>query len=998
MPRDSRSSVPSFRKVSAAFIALALLHQSAAAQLQYTVANTFDVGAGSLRNEVNLSNAGGSNSIVWQAGNTGTIALGSQLAIDGVTTLDASGAGGAVGINGSAVILNGAVTFANGPIAEPAFTIASELAGAGSFTKGGSGVVTLTGINSYTGGSNLNAGILNINSDAALGNTAGGLNFYGGTLQTAASITSARNVSLNGTGTFDTNGFTSSLTGVVGGTGELIVGLSGGTGGGILELTNTGNTYSGGTLFQSGTLSIGSDSELGTGGLEFNGGTLQTGVSLTDSRAILLDALGGTFDTAGTTSTFTGLITGGGTLTKISSGTLILTGANTYTGTVINGGVLAVYNDGNLGNTSGAITLNGGILQTLSAFTSNRGVTIGSSSGTIDTYGNGDSLNGVITGAGALTIIDSVGGGVLTLGNAANNYTGGTFVNAGTLQMGANNAMPAGGAMTVASGATFNMNGFSQTTAMGNVTNSGLINVGVGQLNLGTYQGAGTLAVTLQPGVGGANVLTPSVVGTNLNLVGTGTLALKVGPSVVNHQQFTAVTASAMNGLNGQFANILSPAAVTFSPFYGPNSLILTANLVPFASLAATPNQAAIGGALESLRTQAQSNPTGAAGSVIGSLYTLNAPQLQSAFDQIGPIALASMSSLGLAGSSVQSEALGRRMTALDEDSDDTAGFHSFSINGRSSTPGTLVAAGGLSDADPFDNGLQNRKKQEDESDSPWGFFASGVGTSGHLSSINGSAGAQPGYNFKSGGFVAGADYKVASKIAVGLVAGYLYGHSDVYTSQNSAVDNNSARAGVYATGRAGDFRGDAYVGGALDFFSTNRGILFGTTQENATGSPTGTEFNSNLDGSYDFDTDYGIFSPFAGLNVDRLMIKSFSESGAGALDLAVASQTDQSVRSTLGLRQSAKTQSEGVNLQSHWSLGWLHEFVDQSRSIDAQLASGASSVFAVQTADLPRDGILAGVGAVASGEDTSLSLDYTADVRQHFLENVFNVSLRYRF
>ena len=43
-------------------------------------------------------------------------------------------------------------------------------------------------------------------------------------------------------------------------------------------------------------------------------------------------------------------------------------------------------------------------------------------------------------------------------------------------------------------------------------------------------------------------------------------------------------------------------------------------------------------------------------------------------------------------------------------------------------------------------------------------------------------------------------------------------------------------------------------------------------------------------------------------------------------------------------------------------------------------------------------DGLLAGIGVVGSGDDASVSLDYSADVRQHFLKNVFNVSLRYRF
>jgi autotransporter-associated beta strand protein len=981
---------------------LAFLHQSAAAQFTVTNTNggspTFSSGDGSLPGEVTASNNnGGLNTVTWQAGNVGAISLANVLGINGGTTLDASNAGGAVSIVGAGLALNGAVTFANSGSGAAIFSIdGGGIQGAGSLTKTGTGVVTLTGSNSYAGGTFLNAGILNVNSDAALGNASGGLTFNGGTLQAGAALSSARNIALNANGTFDSNSFTSVLTGVISGPGQLAVADS--AGGGVLVLTNTGNTYSGGTLFKSGTLNVTSDSMLGTGGLEFNGGALQAGASLTDSRNVVLDSLGGTFDSAGTTSTFSGLITGGGALTKISSGTLILTGANTYTGgTVINGGVLAVYNDGNLGDTVSSITLNGGVLQMLGAFATNRSVVLGMSSGTIDTNGFNDSFTGAFTGAGGLT---KIGAGILTLGGA-NSYTGGTFVNGGTLQMGNNNVLPSNNNMTIAGGATFDMNGFSQTNALGTVTNNGLINVGLGQLSLGTYQGAGTLALTLQPGPGGANVTTPNVIGTSMILTG-GTLALKVAsPAVKTGETFTAISATTLNGT--MFASIVSPAAVSFSQGVNGGDLILTATLVPFASLASSPNQAAVGGALESLRAQAQSNPTGPAGSVIGSLYSLNTPQIQAAFDQIGPIALASMSSLGLAGSGVQSEALGRRMTALDDD-DDT-GFTSNSINERSSSPGTPLAAGGAGDTDLFGNpfwkqdnkGQQNKNEQQDQSNSPWGFFASGVGTSGHLSTIDASAGIQPGYDYTSGGLVVGGDYKLADKLAVGMSAGYLYGHANVYTAQNSTVDNNSARSGVYATGHSGDFRADLYAGGALDFFSTNRGILFGDTQEAATAHPTGVEFNANADFSYDFDTDWGVISPFAGINEDRVMIHAFSESGAGALDLDVAPQTDQSLRSSLGVRQSEKTKADGLTLQSHWSLGWLHEFMDQSVPIAAQLASGGS-VFSVQTAGLPRDGALAGIGVVMSGEDTSVSVDYSADLREHFIESVFNASLHYRF
>ena len=121
---------------------------------------------------------------------------------------------------------------------------ASLLHGSGSPDGGltvlGPGTLTLTGTNSYNGGTDLAGGILNF-SASALGT--GGVTFDGGTLQWAAGNTndiSAQTVSVNpGGGTLDLNGNRVTLAGPVGGNGALTVSSTAANGALMLLGTNT---------------------------------------------------------------------------------------------------------------------------------------------------------------------------------------------------------------------------------------------------------------------------------------------------------------------------------------------------------------------------------------------------------------------------------------------------------------------------------------------------------------------------------------------------------------------------------------------------------------------------------------------------------------------------------------------------------------------------------------------------------------------------------------
>ncbi len=217
------------------------------------------------------------------------------------------------------------------------------------------------------------------------------------------------------------------------------------TGAGTLVLGGT-NTYSGGTDVTGGTLSISSDANLGNGGTVAlgNGTTLDFTAGGTYTHAITV-AGDPTFDTNGNTVTENGQITdatGGpppGEVLVTGGGTLVLGNAlNSYSGgtTVIAGSTVSVAVNGDLGATSGGVTLGdattGGTLATTGSFGSGRTLTLAAGGGTIDTTAVGvtTELTGQVTGAGLLT---KTGAGTLIL-SGSNDRTGGTTVSGGTLQ------------------------------------------------------------------------------------------------------------------------------------------------------------------------------------------------------------------------------------------------------------------------------------------------------------------------------------------------------------------------------------------------------------------------------------------------------------------------------------------------------------------------------------------------------------------------------------
>ncbi|HAF1572126.1 TPA: autotransporter outer membrane beta-barrel domain-containing protein [Salmonella enterica] len=292
----------------------------------------------------------------------------------------------------------------------------NAISGSGKVEKSGDGALTLSGSNTYTGGTTISGGTLVASNVEALGtgdvtdnatlalNTGGdfinniggtgrveksgdetltlsGSNTYtGGTLISGGTLV-ATNVEALGTGDVTDNAVLELNTG-----GDFINNI-GGTGrvekSGDDTLTLSGsNSYTGGTLISSGTLVATNVDALGSG-------------DVTDNATLELN-IGGTFDNA---------ISGSGQVVKSGDETLTLSGSNTYTGgTTINDGTLVATSVDALG--TGDIT----------------------DDATLELNTGGD-FDNAISGSGQVV---KSGDETLTL-SGANSYTGGTLISGGTL-------------------------------------------------------------------------------------------------------------------------------------------------------------------------------------------------------------------------------------------------------------------------------------------------------------------------------------------------------------------------------------------------------------------------------------------------------------------------------------------------------------------------------------------------------------------------------------
>ena len=669
-----------------------------------------------------------------------------------------------------------------------------------------------------------------------------------------------------------------------------------------------------------------------------------------------------------------GSIMGPGGLT-LGGGNLTLGGASSYTGgTTVNGGLLTIANTGSI---LGDVTVNGGGFVNNGTIAGNGLLTVNAggsfvNNGTVDTplqwqinsgsFTNNGTFNGSFANAGLAVNTGTLTGSVI-------NGSSGVFGNTGTVD-----------------GSVANMGFFANNgTITGNVTNLGVLSgtgtIGGDLINTGLLapgNSIGTMSVTgnySQTGGTYQAEVNASGQSDRLNVTGTATIGagstVSVAPESGIYAARTKYTLlNATGGVSGAYASVSS-----LLPFlqpslsYDANNVYLTLQIGGFARGALTPNQAAVGAVLDATAATA----TGDYATVVGALASLSAQQGQAMMN-----AISGQNYSGFSSSMVQ-------------------GIQLFLSNfaGQAGGGGSLGGSSRVALAEACDVACDSAPP------ALWGAWGGALGGIGTISNGGSNGGSNSGaLTYKVSGFAGGLDRLVAPGLRIGATVGYQ--NANQWVGGFSGTGNsNSFQAGLYANYSDGPLYADGVVGYAYSANQMWRSIAIpGLAPRTAYGLTGANQVYGQVETGYRVDIGglaEAYVTPFVRLQAYTGTQNAFTETGAGSLNLSVAQQTTNSLRTVLGAQL-------GGSMDLGWRdrlalkarLGWSHEYADTARPVTASFAGAPVAPFTTYGVAPQRDGVVLGLAATTAVADaTSIYLRYEGEVSGQDNAHAFTAGVR---
>lgn len=266
-----------------------------------------------------------------------------------------------------------------------------------------------------------------------------------------------------------------------------------------------------------------------------------------------------------------------------------------------------------------------------------------------------------------------------------------------------------------------------------------------------------------------------------------------------------------------------------------------------------------------------------------------------------------------------------------------------------------------------------------------WDIFAIGTGIYNDVGKSNDPSHF---YSINEAGHI-GAEYHFPADWSVGLSLGYTHTDANFGNINNSAT-RDSYSPTLFASYAHEGWFADGNVTGAYNTFTQDLGTPTGI----AHGSTDGSQYGGHLDGGYLFHTGDWSFGPMVGLTYCQESTRSFNESGAGISDLSYTDSNSSSLLSCLGGIVRYQTQIDSLSVLPYLSLGWQHEFLNATETVNGQVISSGAG-FTATSPQVDRDAAVIHLGTNAEVTDkVTVFIDYSNRVNATFVDQSLNAGV----
>lgn len=260
-------------------------------------------------------------------------------------------------------------------------------------------------------------------------------------------------------------------------------------------------------------------------------------------------------------------------------------------------------------------------------------------------------------------------------------------------------------------------------------------------------------------------------------------------------------------------------------------------------------------------------------------------------------------------------------------------------------------------------------------------------------------SGGVAGFEADTAGVAAGIDTQLSKAHRVGASFAYSLSDVDGEGAGRSQLDIQSYQVTLY-----GDYTTKAYyvegmIGYALNRTETSRSLTFGGLNRTASGDYDSNQYMLSVGGGIPFNVASDtFFTPTVGLAYTHVTSESYTETGAGNLNLIVDPDDVDAIIASIGGKLATTIKSGSHLYTPELRIGVSYDIAGDEATATGTYTGGGAAFTTTGTENEELAGNV-GLGlTLEAGQGVSLAANYDADIKDAFLGHSASLEVRFRF